>query len=50
MTKKIPKTELEVELFCDKIILLEKNRKLKLHLEALQEALKEMPIKQVKSE
>jgi hypothetical protein len=43
MKNKIPKTELEIELFCDKIILLEANRKLSMHLQALQEVLKEKP-------
>jgi len=40
MGNKIPKTKLEIELTCDKIILLQENRKLKTHLQALQEVLK----------
>ncbi len=41
MKNKIPKTELEIELLCDKIILQQKVRNLQLHLAALQEVLKE---------
>jgi hypothetical protein len=40
MKNTIPKTKLEIELFCDKIILQQENRKLKAHLKALQEVLK----------
>ncbi|MEO8759604.1 MAG: hypothetical protein ABI388_01405 [Bacteroidia bacterium] len=45
MKKTIPKTKLEIELFCDKIILEKKVRELQLHLWALQEVLKELPKK-----
>jgi len=41
MSNKIPKTELEIELTCDKIILLQANKNLRIHLAALQEVLKE---------
>ena len=41
MKNKIPKTELEIELFCDKIILQQKVRTLQLHLSVLQEVVKE---------
>ena len=40
MQNQIPKTKLEIELFCDKIILQQKVRSLQLHLAALQEVLK----------
>ncbi len=40
MKNTIPKTKLEIELFCDKIILLNANRKLQTHIEVLQEVLK----------
>lgn len=40
MSNKTPQTKLEIELFCDKVILLEENQKLRIHLQALQEVLK----------
>jgi hypothetical protein len=46
MKNKIPTTELEIELLCDKIILQQRVTSLQLHLEALQEVLKEKPISQ----
>ena len=36
------KTKLEIKLFCDKAILLQKNKKLKLHIEVLNEVLKKI--------
>lgn len=39
---KIPKTELEIELTCDKIILQQKVRNLQIHLSAVLEVLDEM--------
>lgn len=41
MKNKIPKTELEIELTCDKIILQQRVRNLQIHLAALHEVLKE---------
>ena len=41
MKNKIPKTKLEIELTCDKIILQQKVRNLQIHLAALHEVLKE---------
>jgi hypothetical protein len=43
MGNKIPKTKLEIELLCDKIILQQEVKMLRLHLTALQEVLKENP-------
>jgi len=42
MENKIPKTDLEIELFAENIILKVANGKLRLHLKVLQEVLKEM--------
>ncbi|HKC69290.1 MAG TPA: hypothetical protein VKG26_13725 [Bacteroidia bacterium] len=39
MKNKIPKTKLEIELTCDKILLVQQVKKLQAHLEALQYAL-----------
>jgi hypothetical protein len=41
MENKIPKTELEIELWCDKIILQQKVRNLKIHLSAALAVLEE---------
>jgi hypothetical protein len=41
MKNKIPTTELEIELLCDKIILQQELKKVRMHLWALQEVLKE---------
>jgi len=41
MKNKIPKTKLEVELLCEKIILQKQVKKLQLHLLVLQEVLKD---------
>ena len=39
MKNKIPKTKLEIELTCDKILLVQQVKKLQAHLKALQHAL-----------
>jgi hypothetical protein len=39
MKNKLPKTKLEVELTCDKILLWQENKKLKTHLQAALNAL-----------
>jgi len=45
MKKKFPKTELEIELFCEKIVLEKQVKLLKTHVRVLQTALKQCQCK-----